>query len=54
MKVKDLIEILQTLDPEAIIGPPVVEDRKPDRIIKFYNDKGWIEEKSEENSEEKP
>lgn len=49
MKVKDLIEILQTLDPEAIIGPPVVEDRKPDRIIKFYDGKGWVEEEKNEN-----
>lgn len=51
MKVKDLIEILQTLDPEAIIGPPIVENRTPDRIIKFYDDKGWIEDEKEDEKE---
>ena len=43
MKVKDLIEQLSKLDPEAIIGPPIT-DSKPNRRMSFYENEGWIEE----------
>lgn len=43
MKVKDLIEILLTLNPEAEIVEPeknmVLKQR-----FNFYEDEGWIEE----------
>lgn len=46
MKVKDLIEILLTLNPEAEIGPTV--DVKPNKILEFYEETGWIEKKDEQ------
>ena len=46
MKVKDLIEILQKLNPEAEIGPAVV-DLNPKRIISYYEGEGWVEEEIE-------
>lgn len=43
MKVKDLIEILLTLNPEAEIGMPE-EGMIPKKVINFYDGEGWIEE----------
>lgn len=46
MKVKDLIEQLSKLNPEAEIGPAII-DIKPSRRISYYEGCGWVEEEIE-------
>ena len=44
MKVKDLIEMLQRLNPEAEIITEPTENMKLKQQFNYY-DEGWIEEK---------
>lgn len=48
MKVKELIEILQKLNPEAIIIPEPIEGMNLRQTFYFFQGEGWREEIKEE------
>ncbi len=49
MKVKDLIEILLTLNPEAEIVEPT-SNMILTKTLNFYDEKGWIDETELKNN----
>jgi hypothetical protein len=49
MKVKDLIEILKTINPEAEIILEPTEAMRLKQRFNHYEDEGWVEEKEINN-----